>query len=318
MLLRLAGHDAAPVPPPAATDRAELLQGSAGAASVVCTGSPADGNRAASINPDPRRGGQCYDVFISHAGTHKDQFAFWLRQEVLRTCGRRAFLDETDLQLCDDAPGVIHAALRTAIVVVAVITEPFVRSRSCLDELAWACQQRKRQLDQGLKPLAILPVFYRDLDPKIGFGPDRCRDTAAVRRTLQEHHMGAREDEHEQWREALQLISTLTGLRQNSFGRRASRAHLPGIATITAAAAASHVVPMLQHTSPANMLRRVAVAGCHIVGSDCKHVLTVEIAHPGAIPSWSTLSWRICSACSQLRFSPAAIAWSGSHSRSAS
>ena len=157
-------------------------------------------------------------MFICHAGAQKDTVAVWLRNQ-LRICGRRAFVDERDLRYGDDAPLVMETALRTASVVVAIITQQSVRSEFCLQELVWAFDQRARQRRQGQRPLSIFPIFYRHLDTSIGFGPGACQDTAAVRQRLRTDHPDASDAEREPWLQALQMVSKLTGIRQDSVGR---------------------------------------------------------------------------------------------------
>jgi TIR domain len=130
--------------------------------------------------------GKSYDVFISHAGPQKANFAVWLQRE-LRRRGISAFLDETSLRLCDAADAEMEAAVRSCSIVVFVLTRDFVHSSYCLRELRWAldaAQSHPVQLQQSasLQPAAdstpqqealsrrstqqrskqplLLPVFY--------------------------------------------------------------------------------------------------------------------------------------------------------------
>ncbi len=86
--------------------------------------------------------GRIYDVFISHAGQQKANFAMWLQLE-LRWHGVSAFLDEKSLRLGDKEDLEMEAALRTCHIVVAILAPDFVRSAYCMQELRWAldCQQ---------------------------------------------------------------------------------------------------------------------------------------------------------------------------------
>ena len=198
--------------------------------SMTCAGADAlrmspDGSSLA-VGVDPRHGGLRYDVFISHAGPQKDGLAVWLRNQ-LRICGRRAFVDEFDLQYGDDAQYVMEMTLRAASVVVVVITQDFMRSRHCLKEAVWAYDEQLRRQHQGQQPLGILPVFYRHFDRNIGFGPDSFSDAAALRQRLRADHPGATAAELEWWLHALLFVSSRTGIRQDSVGRRACGAVLP-------------------------------------------------------------------------------------------
>ncbi len=221
-MLPLAGAPRDQAQPAAAAHTAQLRRTPAAAArgSPASSQASSDGAASADVGSDPRRGGLRYDVFICHAGPQKDGFAVWLQKE-LRISGRRAFLDEPDLQYGNDAPAVMETALRTASVVVAVITKDFLRSKCCLRELVWACDEHRRPQQEGQQPLGILPVFYRSREADIGFGPDRFKDAPALRRQLDMYHGDAGEAEREDWLHALLFVSTQTGARQDSVGRRA-------------------------------------------------------------------------------------------------
>lgn len=81
--------------------------------------------------------GRSYDVFISHAGPQKANFAAWLQRE-LQHHGITAPLDETSLQLGEAADVEMEAALRSCSIVVVVLTPDFLRSSYCMAELHWA------------------------------------------------------------------------------------------------------------------------------------------------------------------------------------
>ena len=81
--------------------------------------------------------GRTYDVFISHAGPQKANFAVWLQRELQRH-GVSAFLDERSLRLGDAAGPEMEAAVRSCSIVVIVLTPDFVRSSYCMRELHWA------------------------------------------------------------------------------------------------------------------------------------------------------------------------------------
>ena len=177
------------------------------------------GRPSAAVSTDPRRGGLRYDVFICHAGPQKDSFAVWLWDKI-QIGGRRAFLDEPDLQYADTAPAVMETALKTARVVVAVITRDFIRRKACLRELVWARDQHLQQQQQrGERPLGILPIFYRDADKDIGLGPDQLQKQAALKQDLAEYHPDVCDAERKDWLRALLFVSKQTGILQYSVGR---------------------------------------------------------------------------------------------------
>jgi TIR domain len=104
--------------------------------------------------------GTTYDVFISHAGPQKANFAVWLRRE-LRRHGISAFLDEASLRLGDAAGPEMEAALRSCSIVVIVLTADFVRSEYCMKELHWALhptQPHPSQLQQAAGPARLQPA----------------------------------------------------------------------------------------------------------------------------------------------------------------
>ena len=62
---------------------------------------------------DPRQGGKRYDVFISHAGPQKLNFAGWLQQRI-EAAGFSAFLDETNLHYGEESGAVMEAVVRSS------------------------------------------------------------------------------------------------------------------------------------------------------------------------------------------------------------
>ena len=104
------------------------------------------------------------------------------------------------------------------------MTRNFLRSKHCLEELQWACdemQQRGRQAQQGRGPapaLVLVPIFYHHLDPVVGFGVDRFK-CGALTGLLDEQHAAASEKDRAQWLQALLLLAKRTGIRQDSTGR---------------------------------------------------------------------------------------------------
>ena len=121
----------------------------------------------------------------------------------------------------DHAPREMETALRNASVVLVVVSVNFLRSKFCLEELQWACGELEERSLQGQQPCAafmLVPIFYHDRDPAIGFGIDSFQ-----RSTLQEllrcHHPAASKSQREQWLDALLVLAERTGIRQDSTGR---------------------------------------------------------------------------------------------------
>ena len=108
-------------------------------------------------------------------------------------------------------------ALRGASAVLVIMTRDFLRSKYCLEELQWACDEMQRGR-QPARPLMIVPVFYHDQDAIIGFGVD-CVERSALTELLCQHHAAASGKDRTQWLEALLSLAKWTGIRQDSVGR---------------------------------------------------------------------------------------------------
>jgi TIR domain len=104
---------------------------------MACSPAKSNANSHAPCRACDEASGRSYDVFISHAGPQKGNFAAWLRRELQRH-GISAFLDEGSLRLGDAAAAETEAALRSCSIVVVVLTPDFVRSSDCMEELHWA------------------------------------------------------------------------------------------------------------------------------------------------------------------------------------
>ena len=129
-----------------------------------------------------------FRVFISHADAQKN-FALWVRSHVRTCgyqafvderdlqCGlarqpslqsqwgsrkklcslaclvvsrpRHGFSGSTPCKDGNDAPKEMESALRGAAVVLVVVTKDFLRSKFCLDELHWACDEMQRRSQQA-------------------------------------------------------------------------------------------------------------------------------------------------------------------------
>jgi hypothetical protein len=118
----------------------------------------------------------------------------------------------------------MELALRGASVVLVVVTTNFVRSKFCLQELHWALdetQRRSQQAQQGwqpLGPLEVVPIFYHDQDPTVGFGVNSFK-RSALQLMMDEHHAAASSAERAPWLDALMVLSERKGIRQDSVGR---------------------------------------------------------------------------------------------------
>ena len=124
----------------------------------------------------------------------------------------------------DRAPAEMESALRGASVVLVVVTTDFLRSKFCLKELYWACdemQQRSSQAQQGqqpARPYMLVPIFYHDQDPSVGFGVDSLQQNA-LHQLLRQHHAVASAADRAQWLDALLSLQGQTGIRQDSSAR---------------------------------------------------------------------------------------------------
>ena len=112
------------------------------------------------------------------------------------------------------APAAMEHALRGASAVLVIMTRDFLRSKYCLEELRWACDQMQR----GRQPLSIIPIFYHDQDPRVGFGVNAF-ERSALTELLRQQHAAASDRQRTQWLEALLLLAKRTGIRQDSTGR---------------------------------------------------------------------------------------------------
>ena len=124
----------------------------------------------------------------------------------------------------DHAPPAMESALRGASIVLVVVTKQFLRSKYCLQELHWACEEMQRQSqqaqhdEQSVRALKLIPIFYHDQDPAIGFGVDSLQ-RSGLHKLLRQHHAAATTADREQWLDALIALAKRTGIRQDSTGR---------------------------------------------------------------------------------------------------
>ena len=118
----------------------------------------------------------------------------------------------------------MESALRGASVVLVVVTTDFLRSKFCLEELYWACNEMQRrssqaqQVQQPADPYMLVPIFYHDQDPIVGFGVDSLR-AKTLNQLLRQHHAVASAADRAQWLDALLSLQGQTGVRQDSTAR---------------------------------------------------------------------------------------------------
>ena len=99
--------------------------------------------------------GRAYDIFLSHRGPDKKDFCAFLKAALYRA-GVHAFLDEPDLEVGapETAWTTMTTKLQSALYVMPVISEGFVDSPWCLDELVLMMRS----------PEKVMPIFF-DVGP---------------------------------------------------------------------------------------------------------------------------------------------------------
>ena len=139
----------------------------------------------------------------------------------------------THFRYGDDAPAEMESALRCASAVLVIVTTNFLRSKFCLEELRWACdelQQWRQHAPQGQQRVAapkIIPLFYHDQDPDTGFGVDNF-ERSKLQKLLRQHHAAVSKAARTQWLDALMALAEHTGIRQDSVKRCVEATVRPG------------------------------------------------------------------------------------------
>ena len=77
---------------------------------------------------------RAFDLFLSHRGPDSKRFCGFLKEALYRA-GVHAFVDGDDLRVGDAAWSTMQSALQSAQYLLPVISEGYVNSRWCLDEL---------------------------------------------------------------------------------------------------------------------------------------------------------------------------------------
>lgn len=146
---------------------------------------------------------------------------FWLGMEI----------GTMSLIICrygDHAPAEMESALRTASVVLVIVTRDFIRSRYCLEELNWAFEGQQRQAQPQHSSVGtsrapiVAPLFYHDQDRAMGFGVDAFHETALRSLLWQRHWWTSTSIERTRWLRSLLLLKEQAGIRQDSAPRYAA------------------------------------------------------------------------------------------------
>ena len=122
-------------------------------------------------DPDGRLGAVSdFDVFISHAGEQKGNFACHI-QTYLRSAGVSCFLDEVSMMPGDRASEVMREQAQISPICIAVLSAEYFASVYCREELEIFLARRNAWLAQNptISPRAttlpcIIPVYY-NVDP---------------------------------------------------------------------------------------------------------------------------------------------------------
>jgi hypothetical protein len=102
-----------------------------------------------------------YDVFLSHAGSQKRNFACWL-DEHLKWNGVKCFFDERSLVGGNKAPEVMIEAVAQSKIVIVVLTEEYVQRKWPMMELKLAMERYKRG------ECTVIPLFYALSPDEVG------------------------------------------------------------------------------------------------------------------------------------------------------
>ncbi|KAG0622261.1 hypothetical protein M758_3G084900 [Ceratodon purpureus] len=144
-----------------------------------------------------------FDVFLNHRGPDvKATFVAHL-EEALRCAGFRPFLDARSLMNGNPALQSIDQALDMANVHVAVVSKRYAESKYCLTELVAMMRSGK----------PVIPVFY-------GVEPVDLRwvENGPFAEAFEKHKSrGRTETKMQEWRDALQALSEITGFRSADY-----------------------------------------------------------------------------------------------------
>ncbi len=116
----------------------------------------------------------------------------------------------------------VGSALRSASVVLVIVTADFVRSTGCLEQLRQTYDQieRRRQQDeqgqQSVRDLTLVPLFCCGPAPAAG---SSILDMSAINDLLCQRYAMASEAERTQWLDDLTDLAQQPGIRQSSTER---------------------------------------------------------------------------------------------------
>ncbi|KAG0582737.1 hypothetical protein KC19_3G081900 [Ceratodon purpureus] len=146
-----------------------------------------------------------FDVFLNHRGPDvKATFVAHL-EEALRCAGFRPFLDARSLMKGNPALQSIDQALDMANVHVAVVSKRYAESKYCLKELVAMMRSGK----------PVIPVFY-DVEPV----DLRWVENGPFAGAFEKHKSrGRTATKLQEWRDALQALSEVTGFRSADYKR---------------------------------------------------------------------------------------------------
>eukprot|EP00253_Pinus_taeda_P007524 PITA_07524 len=148
---------------------------------------------------------QHYDVFISHRGPElKATFATDLYRSITAK-GLQVFLDKPEMQVGQEIPAQIEAAIKAASVHIAIFSPRYAESEWCLNELLSMVKSGK----------TIIPVFYNvkleHLRRTQWTGTEKDGPYAKALRTHEEKQRHGTQTIHE-WRKVLSDVANKSGL----------------------------------------------------------------------------------------------------------
>ncbi|KAH9289089.1 hypothetical protein KI387_033206, partial [Taxus chinensis] len=143
-----------------------------------------------------------FDVFINHRGPDvKNTLATQLYNS-LQELGIKAFLDSKEKELGDSFPSTIETAIRSAAVNVAIFSKRYAESAWCLAELVLLLQSQAK----------IIPIFYGVEPWELRHIEKGVYADAFTNYVKNSRYM----DRLNQWKEALQSVSLITGFEFNN------------------------------------------------------------------------------------------------------
>lgn len=149
-----------------------------------------------------------YDVFLSFRGTDtRTCFTDFLYKSLTAT-GFRVFRNNASNQ--QTGPEVLQA-IRTCKILIPIVSERYARSTQCLRELTeiMDCHRKHGK--------SVFPVFYRVNVADLG---RQCRNLRDFEEALCEHEMQCRQEEVQEWVEALCSLTRIRGWMSQAISNR--------------------------------------------------------------------------------------------------